>query len=73
MKAWKYVEQTINKILRDNTSILYDQVVLNTIRSYPVGMSQVDKHLKRFYIETDVVRLEDGRLVSPKKKETSDA
>jgi hypothetical protein len=57
----------MNKITREQQSQNYDYFVLNIIRSYPVGSNQVDRHIKRFYIDTGLIELREGRLYPPTK------
>lgn len=67
MKAWKHTATLIQKARE--TNMLYDQLVLNIIRSHPVGAKQVDNHIKRFYIDSGYIIInEEGRITNPENK-----
>lgn len=65
IKAWKFIEMTINKVVRNNTPMDYDHLVFSTIKNHAVGERQVDKHIKRFYIKSGLVELKDDMLFPP--------
>ena len=65
MKAWKLVQVHINRLIRNNTSMDYDQLVLNVISTHPVGERQVDNHIKRYYLDKGIVHLEENKITPP--------
>ena len=66
MRCWDHLFYTITKLNRINRDMEYDELVLQCVRKYPVGVKQVDEHIKRFYIERGIINLsENGRLIPP--------
>ena len=67
MKCWEHVFYLITKLNKNNLPMEYDELVLQSIRKYPVGLKQVDNHIKRFYIQRGIVvhDNETGMIIPP--------
>jgi len=66
-KCWKYLNSAVNRLVRNNVTMEYDELVHQCIINYPVRVKQVDIHFKRFFLDRGIMVFneETGRLIPP--------
>lgn len=66
MACWDHLHYTITKLNRINLPMDYDELVLQCVRKYPVGVKTVDNHIHRFYVKKGIIILnEEKRMIFP--------